>query len=367
MRAQSDEFLALVKTSHTSITEVELWRSGSLVDTLPVVGGSVNASLTGAIRRSCEFQIADPTGEYTPRTALDILYPTGTEAVVKRGVLLSSGEYEWCSLGVFRLVSVNTEVGENGALHVCTGYDRSYLLQKPMQMPYSINTGVNIGTAITSLLLAAMPTIQLRPFVSAYTTQYAVFDPQTAPWTVALGLAQSVGADVFFDADGVCTISPFNYQGSNSTWNFEDTTWRLRRSISTDTVPSVVIVEGVNSGNTGAVRGAAFDTDPTSPTYYLGSYGAAVYYVTNDKVGTQGQAQNAAVALLRRMSRAVEEYEFECIPNPALAEGDVITLGREALSMAPLDCVITNIRTPLDMSAQSISVLPATIREVGIS
>ena len=82
----SDAFADQVRRPHTSVARVEVVRDGSVVRTLAVLAGTVEADRSGRILRRFSASVADPTGELTPSGIRDLLAPFGTVLRMYRGV-----------------------------------------------------------------------------------------------------------------------------------------------------------------------------------------------------------------------------------------------------------------------------------------
>lgn len=75
-----------VQQSHVAAAKVDIIQNGTIVLTLAVHGGSVDADRTAAQLRRFTAQVADPDGSLTPEGLRDKLAPFGTLAKVYRGV-----------------------------------------------------------------------------------------------------------------------------------------------------------------------------------------------------------------------------------------------------------------------------------------
>lgn len=82
----SDDFADEVRRPHMSVARVEVVRDDSVVRTLAVLAGSVEADRSGRILRRFSASLADPTGELTPSGIRDLLAPFGTILRMYRGV-----------------------------------------------------------------------------------------------------------------------------------------------------------------------------------------------------------------------------------------------------------------------------------------
>lgn len=332
--------VAQANKSHRAFAKVTLLRSGTEQSTaLRVTGGSVSVDASAAVRRRCRLTLAG----YHPE-----IDPFSCELKVWR-----SFNDEYVPLGVFRVEDPTVNEGRDGVTTEIEGYDRAYWLSSlRLVTPYTIAAGTTVDAAIQALLASRAPSLPFSFISSPYTVPATTFEEQSDPWDKALSLAEAAGLELFLDPDGVCVLrTPRTADVANvvATFGQEARILKAGRKQSTKATYSHAIATGENTNVASPLRSEAMDTDPTSPTYYLGPFGDRPTWLRSQFITTQQQADDAARALLARSSGRAEVISLEGIPNPAFDAGDVVRVKRSTLNLDAI-CVLDTLEIPLSAS-----------------
>lgn len=359
MQPCTDRFLAEIRKSHTVYSYVDILSADQQSFRLVATGGEVQIDRTAAVRRTCTVDCIDPTGQLTPDALSSILAPGGSELRAYRGVRYSDGTTEVMPLGVFRLSKVTVlDASAAGITIKAEGSDYSRTVSRDkFTVPYVIAAGTNIVTAIKDILALTFPDLQYDAIsTSLTTTAPLLYDANDDPWEVVCKLADSIGCEVFFDAVGDCAIAPvadidalpspsFTYIAGEGCTLLE-----LERVFTDEPGFNGVIVTGTSPGDElDPVRAEAWDTEATSPTYYLGPYGQVPMFVQDQLVKTEEDAQNAAEGQLRRMLGFASQLTIKAIVNPALDVGDAVQVERSASNVTGL-YLVDAMTIPLSVS-----------------
>lgn len=326
MYSVSGEFLDAVRTSHTMVADARVVSAGSVLATLSVDDGTVNVDGRSSIRRRMDVQLVDDTGTLTPNDAADLLMPFGNEIQLRRGVALPGGN-EMVSLGIFRITEASVSESPSGVVINVSGYDRAHLYERSFGRGFHIRSGTLITDAIKSMINDQFAAT-FHFMSSLHAAPTLIYQPRDETWAEARLLAESIGAELFFDSDGNCVLAPSPALGlgpvvQRYTEDEAEVMIEMRKTFKSDDVHNGVIVEGVNS--TGApIVATAWDEDPASPTYYKGRFGRNPLSVRLESVTTTVQAQAAATARLRKELGLSDEIQFPMVVNPALDVGDII-------------------------------------------
>lgn len=335
-------FLAGLAESHTVLSRVEILSNGLVIQEVDThYQGEVSFNKSAKIRRTGTVSVLDPDGTLTPAVnSTGPVSPYGNEIRLWRGIRWYSGSTptdELVPMGTFRIGKLSVADTTTGkTLHI-TGYDRSRTISRNrFTDPYTIAEGTNVITAIQALISNRLPGLTYAfPSAGAVTntTPLTVVTEKEDPWEVARGLAEGVGYELFFDGLGICTMRPepdplttpvsFTYEEGEAS-----TLVDVNRTLDDELGYNVAVYIGESVYATPPVRGVARDTNPSSPTYYLGPYGSVPIFAQSQFVTTQGQADEAAQALLLRSIGVPESVVFNAIPNPAHTEGDVVRVVR---------------------------------------
>lgn len=307
--------VAQINKSHESYAKATLIKGGVEQTTeLEVIAGGVSVDATAAIRRRAKIRLRGYRPEVDPFTCEIKLY--------------RSVESEYVALGVFRIEDPTFTIGPEGPLTELEAYDRAYWVSSlRLPAPYAIADQTPVADAIRSLLASRAPGLTFSFTASSFKVPAVVFEEGSDPWEKGLTMAESAGLELFFDTDGVCVLRPIA-TGDNSsvvaTYGSEARILSAQRKQSTKDTYSHAIVTGENTNVASPIRAEAMDTDPASPTYYLGIFGDRPTWLRSQFITTQDQATAAAKALLARSKGRSEVVSLEGIPNPAHDAGDVI-------------------------------------------
>lgn len=327
MYAVSANFLTALRSSHTVRVQVDAYRGGSLVASdLPVAGGSVAVDATSDVRRQLDLTIADPTLAPKAGDTTGPLTPFGTELYVRRGIAFPNGTVEWVPLGWFRIQQVSASLGLD-ALKV-QGVDRSRTVAdaKFLTPTQSVTTNT-VPNEIKRLVQQAIPGAVFTDTTgSTSSTPDLVWEQER--WPAISDLARSIGAEVFFDADGKCLLRAVPSISNAVAWYVDAGEGGVMVSGSQETsresTYNGVVATGERTDQFAAYTSTKTDDDPASPTYWLGPYGQVPYFYTSASITTQAQADAAASGLLARTKGLTRSVSLSSIPNPALDAGDVV-------------------------------------------
>lgn len=339
MYSISAGFQSALLNSHTVLDRVEVLSGGVVVRTLDtVVAGSVTINKKGNVRRSCQVSIVDD-GTLVPAVAgTGTLAPLGNELRLWRGVRWYAGATatdELVPLGTFRISATKISDTGRGLSIDVTGYDRSRAIGRNRYLdPYTIAAGTDYVTAIKNLILDRRPTTTFAfPAVGTITstTPQVVITSTDDPWKVASDLAEAVGYELFFDALGVCTMrrEP-DPTTAPVVWTYAEGASAILLSAERVLDDQYGYNVGVYTGTSpyGNVRGIARDTNPASPTYYLGPYGSVPIFDQSNLVTDQSGVDAAATALLNKNIGVTDTVAFTAVANPAHDVSDVVQITR---------------------------------------
>lgn len=345
MWAVSQAFLAAHRAPSQTVTlRAELWSAGARAATLQVASGSVSVDARRATRRTVTCDLVDPTGDLVPHAATDLLVPTGTQLRLWRGITLPTGTVEEVPLGVFRLTDPKITLDDSGAVKISlTGSDESDTVRAArLTTAWTWAAGTPVGQAILALLADRHPTLPTRDDTSASVTIGATTvtaaGAESDPWKAACDVAAQFGVELIIDAAGTAvvraipnpTVPVVTYaRGADAVIT------SLSRTLSAETTYSGVVVASETSDTSGGtpIQAIAWDTNPASPTYYLGPFGKRPYFITSQMITTLAQASATAAAHLPTVTGILDRVEWEQVTNPALDAGDLVALTDPAIGV----------------------------------
>lgn len=342
MQTISAGFKDLLKKGYTTQQKVEIYSPGGnlLADssTFNVVSGNIMVDGSASFQRSLsDLVIADATGALVPKVATDWFSVTSANELRVYSGMLVGGLPEMLLEGIFGLAGADVEDTSAGLTITVSAFDRarSYSRAK-LTAPYKINNGTNVIQAIKDLINFVRPNLiaVLSPD-PGHTLPYQLLDEGADPWDAVVGFAQSIGFEIFFNYDGTIILQAVkdpNDKTLPSVWTYKEgddsVLISIKKGLSNEEGYNGQVVSGENPYNITPARGEAWDTDPTSPTYYLGPYGKVPEFYHDEKIRTNSQAVAAATARLNQRKGATELMEFGIVPNHAHEVGDVVTIVR---------------------------------------
>jgi hypothetical protein len=343
----------------TAAAKVEILRDGAVVATsdgenatLDVTDGEITVDRSAAIRREARITIVDPTGLLVPDGPSDLLSTTqALEFKPYRGVVLPDGTTTWFPQGVFDIAAADTTFAPDELTIAVSGFDRSRRVSRARisGSPYVIAAGTNYGTAIDALVVDRLgfdPGTTVT--ATTHTTPLIVLAEQQDPWESIQQMAAAIGQEAFFDVEGRFCRRPepdltdpdvaidFTYEegeagilaggsrGSGNERAYNGVIWTGQGSYA----------DGAGDGTGRPARGEAWDTNPSSPTYYLGRYGRVPYFHVDEFTRTDTQAADAAAAHLLRVMGATETVTIDVAGvNPAHDASDVIHIKQATVKL----------------------------------
>lgn len=366
MRAVSAGYRANMKTGYRMFADVQIVKYGqvqiSTNDTLhphPLVllEGSVNIDSTAQFRRTCDLTLLSPDGYWRPDHSTDMLAVTsGAEIYIRTGMYVN-GAVEAFDQGWFGIVSAGVSDDTNGITLKVTGTDRGRAISrnKVVGAPYIILPNINMTDAVKTLWTARMPTINItvtKP--TAHVTTYQALDEQTDPWDIGIQLLASIGYDGYFSPNGTCIIKPIPDINDNTfavAWEYAEgpdcVVTDLDREQDNTDIFNGQIVTGASTYGLTPARAEVWDTDASSPTYYLGPYGKNPNFTQSDKVAYKAQAVDMANGLLLKSKGLTEVVSFSALPNHAQEEEDLLSLTRVRSGLNQKHMFIDQLTLPL--------------------
>lgn len=264
----------------------------------------------------------------------------------------------------------DSEIGAGSEITIeGTSRSSSAIEQNTWLAPYNVPGVVGYDGAIRAALVdRSLPGWQqvFRFETSLTDTPIGmVFDGVTDPWTELQQLAVTDGKELFDDQVGAFVLRTAPVAaGAAPVWAYDEsvTSPRLRNTLSRDT-DGTTIYNGVMLGSSGPwlpfadLVSVKWDEDPTSPTYYLGSFGRHPLRIDNFAAATQEQNDAACIAKFNDTIGVAEQIDAEALPNPAHDPGDIVTVASAATGLNDV-AVLQSFTLPFDVTTS----MPFTIK-----
>lgn len=257
-------------------------------------------------------------------------------------------------MGVYRISRPVISESASELSVTIDGYDRSRSVSRArFTEPYVVAQGTNYITAIRDLIKSRLPLFTDDDFITMttnYVTPQLVFTSDDDPMDKAIKMAESIGAEIFFDGDGYCVVRPepdpaYDQPTYSYSEGDEAIVTSFNRDLDDEQAYNGVIVVSEHTDLVAPLRAEAWDTNPNSPTYYdpdypeNSLYGPVPFFMNSQYITTQQQADDAANANLARVLGIMEKVQVTAVANPAHTSGDVVTVERARLGITGVNII----------------------------
>ena len=352
MRPVTPEFLTLLRLSHSVVVEATLEVPGEEPVEVPVIGGEITLDGTSPGRRRGSLIVPWSIADYGP-AGIDLrTLPFGSYAVLKRGIRLGSGTRELVTLGRLRVDAVSSRATE-GAASLELSDRMAQIADEPLLTPYT-PTG-KASDAIVHLVNDVFGSSIAYHVLTVPASEPTLVDVTYNDDRVKAisDLAATINAEAYFDAEGDLVVAPRAPTDPTPVWDvnagLDGVLVDVDESLDRTETANGVLVTGQASADTAPISALVMDTDPTSPTFWGGTFGKVALVIQSSAVQTVGQATAQANAELGRRLALTRNVTLTTVPNPALEPGDVIrvtfTDGRVE------DHLVEALTVPLDAEA----------------
>ncbi len=342
-------YRAALATSHRPYLLIEILDGfqNVLVADPVYLGGSVNATLTSRVSRTCTITFDETFYPYEPT---DLLAPYGNMIRATRGIEFADGTRDAWVVFVGRIQE--TTLNADGT---CTAFAADFaadVVENRFINPQNSQAGSQVSTEVTRLISDGFPQAQFGPF------SIADIPVQPLTWQLDRGqaldeLATSVGAFWYPLADGTFTLRQYpwtvfadpvvTYSDGGDGSVFESSATRSREGVF-----NVLTVSGDRLNGDEHVFATASDLNPDNITFIGGGFGTRSQLLRLQTPATPGSADAAAKDNLRRVIGLVDTWTWSMSPDAALELGDTIMLNvREKSDIIQ---VVESFQIPLDLS-----------------
>jgi hypothetical protein len=337
-------------TSHQAYVKVEVLDGlqAVLASDLVFIGGSVTATLTSRISRTCTLTVAE---DLYPFDADDLLAPYGNMIRATRGIEFADGNrFAWV---VFVGRIQDALLNDDGTCTVRADDFAADVLENRFVRPENSQPSNTVTDETIRLITEG--------FAQAQFGQLDIFaEPvRTRTWQLDRGQAldeitTSAGAFWYPVANGEFTLRryPWTVPGAPVV-TYSDTgpfgsVAGSRASRSRSDVYNSLTVTGERLNGDPPVYALAQDTNSVSTTYVDGTFGRRHQMLRLQTPGSFGAAQGAANENLKRLIGLVDAWGWTMTPDAALELGDVTQLDvRERTGIIQ---VVAGFRMPLELS-----------------
>jgi len=331
MRPVSAEFLRTLRGSHRMVADARVVPPGTTGTNpagapLTILAGDVYMDATAEIRATLVLEVADD-GKW-PYRAADPLAPYGHEIMIRRGIAYGGGRTEWVSLGYYRIDTIE-QTGRPGSPIRISGSDRmANIVDGRLPAPIQFAATDTYGTVVTRLVTEVYPgaVIEWDDTTNGRLLGRALVAEEDR-YGFLHDLVTAAGKVWSWDHRGHLVIETAP-DPAVPVWDVDHGAGGvlvdLARTLTREGVYNGVVAVGEAGDTERPVRGMAVDSSPSSPTRWGGPFGKVPRFYSSPFLTDDGQARDAAAAILRRGLGLPYTVDLRAVPNPALVPYDPI-------------------------------------------
>lgn len=337
-------------TSHTAYFRVDILdgQQNILAYDVEYLAGSVSATLTSRVARTCDVTFVEDMYPYTPA---GLLAPYGNMLKATRGIVFADGSNFIWTVFVGRIQE--TRLNADGT---CSAYAADFatdVVDAKFFAPQSSSPDIEVTEQMKTLISDGFPQATFGPSDDSPVRTGAL------TWQSDRGGAlDELGATIGFfwyplaNGDFVLRRYPWTIMPVPVVTYSDDEGGSVVSSTATRTrqdIYNALTVTGERLNGDPPVFGIALDDNPASPTFIDGNFGVRHQLMRLQTPGTQGSAQDAAHDNLRRLIALTDSWEWDMAPDAALELGDAVNLA--VRGRPPVIQVVESMSMPLDLES----------------
>lgn len=350
-------------------------RAGNVLRSdLPFIDGSVRAALSSRVARVLSLSVDRSWFPLLPDGSIDtegLLTPFGNRLRVYRGITYGDGSV--VSFPVFYGRIEQVQMARSGQVGIGANDLAADIVDAQFETPQSSNPANSISVEFRRLISEALEDatfgesdltgLKIAPVAWQSDRAQALDDMSATASMLWYPLA---------DGSFVQRLTPWTKPGRtpeivlrdgtdagpNDRGNIAD--WTI--TISRTSVYNSVVFTAERQDGSAPVHATVRDTDPGSPTYYLGNFGKKPLLVQNQSALTQPQCLTAAQGILKQARAITQVWDpVTIVPDASLELGDILDTRADGAADVQ---VITGFTLPLretgDMSLNLRGYAPVT-------
>lgn len=339
-----------LSTSHQAYLCVDVLDGNRdpIIEDLVYLGGSVTATLTSRVARTCDLVVDE---SMYPHTTDGVLAPYGNMIRAWRGVEFADGSrWRWI---VFIGRIQSTTLAPDGTCRVFASDFATDVVDAKFLRPQNSLLGTTVTQQMLSLISEGFPNADFGDCdTSAVLTRALTWQLDRSAALDELGT--SIGFFWYPLADGRFVLRRYpwtvpadpvvSYSDGDGGSVITSSATRTREGLYNS-----LTVSGERLSGDDPVYALAQDTNPASPTFVSGNFGLRHRLLRLQTPGTQGAAQGAANDNLRRLVSLTATWEWTMTVDAALELGDVVQLN--VRNRPPVTQVVASMEIPLDLSS----------------
>lgn len=331
------------------------------VPTLNIVGGNVITDVGDSRPKRATLELIAEDGALVPDEARDLFSPAEARNFVpSRGFRYSDGTTELIPQGSLVVTGVDAELTTEGVRITITGEDDSlrvsdakYVQAMPSGLPPGyVAPGQDYADVLRAIWMDRFQGAGNKGVIgpaSGFLTPRTIPQDGQDPWELMRQFASAIGWRLLPDNNGVLTMGPIpDPYAPNAAvvWTFHDDgsdednppiTTKVAPSVKRDGIYSGAKAVGSNSFGLTPPAALVWDTDPNSPTYYLGAFGMKPFIRQPDeKITTFDMATASATGELNARKGVPQVVTINHLVHPAMTVDDIIRCDFDRAGVAGL-------------------------------
>lgn len=297
-------------------------------------------------QRSAELTVVVDDQLLVPDAVGSLLHPdSGNLVRISAGLWSPTGSQFW-TLATLLVHDVEARYEGGATVLEVQLVDRTRPLDSSMVHGFSFTAGQPVESVVARILGEVYPTELFTVSPTGYTMPLGTFPSGSSRQELVTQMLEGCGHELVADAQGqIITrpIPPSTGDDRAERWVYGEGGIPITSAVRSWTIhtPQGWQVEGGSfADSTNGIEIVVWDQDPISQGYFAGEGETTIGTSRLPFVRTTGQAAVAGYAQLRRNGLGPVMVSFESVPNPAMAEGDLIQLNLPELRVNHLCRVI---------------------------
>lgn len=327
--------------SHRAISRVDVWSAGKLqASGMEILDGSVTEKRVTGVRASLSLSVP-PTTEWLDLFDLPLL-----EIRPYAGISWGRSEF-LCPMGVFPVMPPERKLPQSGIS--INADDRWQVIQQNDLLYYWPGPAAWASALAARLMtesgLSPDPAVNVTKDVQSPAIMW-----DKSRHDLIAGYLEPIGAEAYVDRTGQPVIQDrATTPGRNLTDGEGGTVVSISSTADWSKVYNAV---GVTSSKNDVVLDPVVVsiTDPLHPAHYS-KIGRRSMRYSSQLISNFGDAYNAAVAQLEKVSAPALSWSVTCVPDPTRMPGDLITVTTD---LGAVQAVVQEVSHPLGPGAQTI-------------
>ncbi len=334
----SNRFIDAMSEVHRVASYFQVLDGDDVIGELEIIDGTVTYDAQAEVRASLDLQVAITDDSIIPVDEDSLLVPYGNDIRCWTGVSFPDLD-ELIPMGRFRIQSAAvSDTGSELTLTV-SGQDRSCrIIEAEFEEDKTWLAGAQTALSIVRAIISNI-------YPDADTDTYFTIDdfdiPSVQasagddPWAFIQGIATAIGAELYFNDDGVPVMvpTPTATGDAERSFNEGEVLTSAGKEWTRDAIANKILVTGDSGSLTTPVTGEALDNNPNSPTYYFGKFGKVPFFYSSQFLTTNIQATDAASGILSTKIGLDQQIDFGSLIDPRARALDIIGIKRDRIGI----------------------------------